>query len=395
MIVGCHSNGATVRRSDFTDEAPGSLVSIGAGLSAFVPNPLPPELRFNAAETALIADAERSLGQLAGAGGMLPNPELVIRPFLRKEAVLSSRIEGTIATVEQLVLFEEADRPESETGDVREVFNYLEALNLGIGALATGYPVSKHLIRQLHGKLMDGVRGSDQKPGEFRTEQNAIGVKGRGIERATYVPPPPTEVIALLDDLERFMQVRHPLPAIVQIALIHYQFESIHPFMDGNGRVGRLLISLLLITYEVMDQPLLYLSDFFDRNRDEYIENLLQVSQTGSWNTWIAFFARGVHEQSNNARTLAVELLDLWQKYRRTIQENGISARALSIVDWLFERPSITVPRAASQLHITQAAARNLVERLESEGIVKEVTGKPRNRIYVATEIVKLTEMTR
>ena len=162
--------------------------------------------------------------------------------------------------------------------------------------------------------------------------------------------------------------------------------------MDGNGRVGRLLISLLMIAYEIMEQPLLYLSDYFDKNRDEYLERLLAVSQTGSWNEWIVFFARGVREQSRIARILASDLLSLRQSYRQTVQDKGISARALSIVDWLFDRPSITVPRAASQLHITQAAARSLVERLENEGILTEITGKSRNRIYVANEIIKLTE---
>ena len=179
-----------MRAEDFSNQSPGVLVSISNGASAYVPSHLPPELRFTAAETTVIADAERALGELAGAGGMLPNPGLIIRPFLRKEAILSSRIEGTIATIEQLILFEEANNPTAEAGDVREVFNYFEALNFGLGALAGGYPISKHLIRQLHGTLMTGVRGSDKHPGEFRTEQNAIGVRGRGIEFATYVPPP-------------------------------------------------------------------------------------------------------------------------------------------------------------------------------------------------------------
>lgn len=381
-----------MRTEDFTSTSPGALVTIERNLHAFVPNNLPPALTFTAAEAALIAEAERALGELAGAGSMLPNPDLIIRPFLRKEAVLSSRIEGTIATIEQLILFEEANSPTSEQGDVREVFNYFEALGSGIEALSAGYPVSKQLIRQLHNTLMSGVRGSDKHPGEFRKEQNAIGIKGRGIEQATYVPPPPTEVLPLLDELERFMLVRHELPAIVQIALIHYQFESIHPFMDGNGRVGRLLISLLMIAYDIMDQPLLYLSDYFERNRDQYLAHLLGVSQAGQWNEWIVFFSTGVREQSRIARQLALDLLHLWQRYRMVVHDRGLSARALTIVDWLFDRPSITVPRAASQLGITQAAARNLVERLESESIVREVTGKARHRIYVAHEILELTE---
>jgi len=381
-----------MRTEDFTSVMPGSLVAIGGGLHAYKPNPLPPVLTLSLPESRLLSEAEHALGELSGAGSMLPNPDLLIRPFLRREAVLSSRIEGTIATIQQLALFEEANAPETETGDVREVFNYLAALNAGLEAISQGYPISNWLIRQLHEQLMTNVRGSDQNPGSFRVEQNAIGVRGRGFEQASYIPPPPTDLPELLGDLERFIQQPADMPVLAQIALIHYQFEAIHPFMDGNGRIGRLLISMLLCKYAVMSQPLLYLSDYFERNRDEYISYLLSVSQRGEWNNWISFFAVGVAEQARDARQRAKALLDLWQSYRERIQASGHSSRALTLVDWLFDRPTLTVTRAAKGLEVTPRAAGNLVEKLVHAGILTEITGKSRYRLFVANEILALTE---
>jgi Fic family protein len=362
------------------------------GLMAFRPDSLPPELAFSLTESGLLSEAEHALGELSGAGGMLPNPNLLIRPFLRREAILSSRIEGTIATAQQLVLFEEANSPADETGDVRQVFNYLVALNSGLEALAHGHPISKWLIRQLHETLMTHVRGSDQNPGAFRTEQNAIGRRGRRFEDASYIPPPPSELPLLLDDLEQFAQARADMPVVAQIAIIHYQFEAIHPFMDGNGRIGRLLISLLLCAYGALSQPLLYLSDYLDRHRDEYIDRLLSVSQRGAWNEWIMFLAAGVIEQARDALARTRELLELWQRYRHQVQESRYSARTLTIVDWLFERPSVTVSRVARGLNVTPPAASNLIDKLVDSGILREATGQTRNRVFVADEILQLTE---
>jgi Fic family protein len=381
-----------MRTDDFTSAAPGSLVAIGGGIQAYRPAPLPPVLTLSLAESRVLSEAEHALGELSGAGSMLPNPDLLIRPFLRREAVLSSRIEGTIATIGQLALFEGANAPESETGDVREVFNYLAALDAGFDSIAQGYPISNWLMRQLHKQLMTNVRGSDQSPGSFRVKQNAIGVRGRGFDHASYIPPPPTDLPELLGDLERFIQQPAEMPVLAQIALVHYQFEAIHPFMDGNGRIGRLLIALLLCQYGVLSQPLLYLSDYFERNRDEYIYRLLSVSQRGEWNEWISFFATGVAEQARDARERAKALLDLWQSYRRRIQASGHSSRTLTLVDWLFDRPTLTVTRAAQGLEVTPRAAGNLVEKLVQAGILTEITGRPRYRMFVANEILELTE---
>jgi Fic family protein len=381
-----------MRTDDFTSAAPGSLVAIGGGIQAYRPAPLPPVLTLSLAESRVLSEAEHALGELSGAGSMLPNPDLLIRPFLRREAVLSSRIEGTIATIGQLALFEEANAPESETGDVREVFNYLAALDAGFDSIAQGYPISNWLMRQLHKQLMTNVRGSDQSPGSFRVKQNAIGVRGRGFDHASYIPPPPTDLPELLGDLERFIQQPAEMPVLAQIAQVHYQFEAIHPFMDGNGRIGRLLIALLLCQYGVLSQPLLYLSDYFERNRDEYIYRLLSVSQRGEWNEWISFFATGVAEQARDARERAKALLDLWQSYRRRIQASGHSSRTLTLVDWLFDRPTLTVTRAAQGLEVTPRAAGNLVEKLVQAGILTEITGRPRYRMFVANEILELTE---
>lgn len=381
-----------MRASEFTKESPGELIQINDGYMAYRPAPLPPDINFTLAESRLLAEAEHALGELSGAGEMLPNPELLIRPFLRREAVLSSRIEGTIATIQQLAFFEEDDAPETETGDVREVFNYVAALSAGLSSIAEGHPINKTLIRQLHRYLMTNVRGSDRNPGSFRTEQNAIGTRGGEIDTARYVPPPPTDLHYLLDDLEKFMRRRADMPVVAQVALIHYQFEAIHPFMDGNGRIGRLLISLLLCYYESLTQPLLYLSDYFDRNRDQYIEHLLAISQRGAWNEWIAFFAVGTRDQAREARGLTRELLDLLQKYRRNVEDSRFPARAVRIVDLLFERPVITISRAAKELGVTPRAASSLISKLESIGIVTEGTGKPRNRVFVATELIRLTD---
>jgi Fic family protein len=381
-----------MRTDDFTSAAPGSLVAIGGGIQAYRPAPLPPVLTLSLAESRVLSEAEHALGELSGAGSMLPNPDLLIRPFLRREAVLSSRIEGTIATIGQLALFEEANAPESETGDVREVFNYLAALDAGFDSIAQGYPISNWLMRQLHKQLMTNVRGSDQSPGSCRFNQKSNCVRGRGFDHASYIPPPPTDLPELLGDLERFIQQPAEMPVLAQIALVHYQFEAIHPFMDGNGRIGRLLIALLLCQYGVLSQPLLYLSDYFERNRDEYIYRLLSVSQRGEWNEWISFFATGVAEQARDARERAKALLDLWQSYRRRIQASGHSSRTLTLVDWLFDRPTLTVTRAAQGLEVTPRAAGNLVEKLVQAGILTEITGRPRYRMFVANEILELTE---
>lgn len=356
------------------------------GYLTFVPNPLPPALAFELEDIQLLSAADRALGELAGVGRMLPNPHLLIQPFLRKEAVLSSRIEGTEADLRDLLLFEEAGEPESETGDVREVRNYVSALNYGIERLAT-LPVSLRLIREVHGILLAGVRGQKMRPGEFRGVQNWIAPPGSGIERAIHVPPPVEELDSALQAFERYVAQDDGLPFLVRLAIIHYQFEAIHPFMDGNGRVGRLLIPLLLHERGYLPQPLLYLSAYLDRRRDDYFGLLSRVTHEGAWLDWVRFFLQGMASQASDAIARSTRILDLWQRYRRHYQAAGSGGRLLQLIDALFARPTITITRAATELEITYRAAQQHVQRLENDGILLEVTGQQRNRVYLALEV--------
>jgi Fic family protein len=286
--------------SEFSPAAPGRVVKVHTGFWAYVPNPLPPPLD--------------STWQLAGLARTLPNPHLLIRPFVRREAVLSSRIEGTEASLSDLFFFEAASAPAQAAGDVLEVANYVKALEYGLTRLAD-LPVSPRLLREMHERLMTDVRGRHLAPAEFRRSQNWIGPPGCSLAEATYVPPPPDLMDATLADLERYIHARSDLPPLVRLALIHYQFEAIHPFLDGNGRIGRLLITLLLAVWGLLPQPVLYLSAFFERHRSEYYDRLLAVSRRAEWEVWIEYFLAGVCSQAQDARDRSRRLLDLRETY--------------------------------------------------------------------------------
>ena len=376
--------------SDFTDDAPGELVKTTVeGLWAFVPDPLPPRLEIGPATIRRLSAADFALGELKGVGQMLPNPQLLINPFLRREAVLSSRIEGTIASLDQLILFEVEPSRESQNPDVGEVANYVSAMELGLQRL-TEFPVSLRLIRELHEKLLTGVSGQDRRPGEFRQTQNAIGQQGRPPEEARYIPPPVAQMTQALSDLELFIHQPSDLPFLVQLALVHYQFEAIHPFLDGNGRIGRLLLSLLLCEKGYLTQPLLYLSAFLEKHRDRYIDLLLRVSQEGDWAGWVDFFLEGVAEQSRDVVERSGLLLELRQQYRERAQTARASALPLQLVDELFSVPALTISMARQRLEVTYVSAQRSIERLVALGILEEVTGQQRNRIYLAMEIMEI-----
>jgi Fic family protein len=332
-----------------------------------------------------------ALGELKGLGQRLPNPDLLIGPYLRREAVLSSRIEGTLATAEELLLFEVQPEGTPKTPDVFEVFNYVRALQFGLKRLQE-IPVSLRLLRELHAILMEGVRGEDRRPGEFRTNQNWIGTPGQSIQEARYVPPAQAEMNHALDAFEKYVHQPAQFPALIELAFVHYQFEAIHPFRDGNGRIGRLLISLLLCERGLLTHPLLYLSAYFEKNRRDYYDHLLRVSQTGSWQDWVGFFLAGVAQQSQDAIQRSQRLLKLWEEYRRRLQRVRASALLLRLVDELFARPAITVNSARRRLGVTHRTARLNVYRLAKEGILREGTGKQRNRVYVAPEIIEIVE---
>lgn len=357
---------------------------------AFVPNNLPPKIDRTAELVRILSDADRAIGRLHGIGLNLPNPNLLITPFIRREAELSSRIEGTQANIEQLYLFEvQEPAANAKTSDVKEVVNYVLALEHAL-ARSSELPVCLRLIRELHAILLKGVRGEQSTPGEFRKVQNWIGPKGTPIEQASYVPPPPDRMVESLDAFEKFLNSpAGSLPVLLWLAMVHYQFEAIHPFLDGNGRIGRVLITLLLCSKGVLDKPLLYLSVYFERNRQEYYERLLRVSTNGQWTEWLMFFLRGIVEQSEDAFQKARQLLDLQQQYHGIVKSRR-SAAQMRLVDLLIERPVITTVFAGKYLNVTYAAAQRNIAMLIKEGILKELTGRKRNRVYIAEQVLQI-----
>ena len=372
---------------DFTADAPGKLVPMQGGHVAFVPNPLPPALRYEGKIPRLIEDANLALGDLRGSAQTLPNPHMLIRAFQQREALLSSRIEGTVADPHEL-LFADVKKQETLTPNVREVRNYVEALNFGLGRLAD-IPVSLRLIRDVHKKLMHAVRGQEQRPGEFRDVPNYIGRPG-GFENARYIPPPPAELQPALDQFEKFMHAESDIPALVRLALIHYQFEAIHPFRDGNGRIGRLLLSLLLCDWKLLPKPLLYLSAYFDKHHEAYFDHLLAVSQRGAWNDWIGFFLQGVAEQALDAIDRSRKLLNLRSEYREKLQAKHASALTLKLVDYLFDLPAMTVPLAKAKLRVSYPGAKHNVVKLVDAGILQLSEEKHHPALYVAPGIFEL-----
>lgn len=368
---------------------PGRLVRIGEGYSAFVPDPPPHDIEWTPALVRGLSEADRLIGRLAGEGGRLPNPHLLMRPFIAREAVLSSRIEGTQATLGELLASEAGAIIERSPDDLREVGNYVVALEYGIKRLTT-LPLSLRLVRELHKKLMTGVRGNTARPGEFRRTQNWIGAPGSKIENATYVPPPPNEMMKALDGWERFMHLR-TMPPLVQIAIGHYEFEAIHPFLDGNGRVGRLLITLFLVERRILPSPLLYLSAFFEATRREYYDRLRGVTEAGRWGDWVEYFLNGVARQSEDALSRAERvnaLLIKWQK-----QMAGSPSKVpLQLVDLLAENPFCTIGGVAKRLHIAFTTAQRAVERLERSKILVRTSEARRDRIYCARAILDILE---
>lgn len=376
-----------MRAEDFADSSPGHLVTTDGGALAFVPNPTPTTMPVTADLVMRLSEASAAAGALAGMTRVLPNPYMLIRPFLRREAVVSSRIEGTRAGLDELLVFEETHREQDPDSDVREVANYVRALEYGF-ARPEERPISLGIIKEMHFLLMDGVRGGDRHPGEFRVIQNYIGRAGAKTSEARFVPAPPTELSRLLADLERAMNEPSDLPPLVRVAYLHYQFETIHPFLDGNGRLGRLLIPLLLSEWGFLPQPVLYLSDYFDHHSGGYRDGLLRVSQQGDWAGWLAYFLDAVTAQSVALVARTEALLALQRRYRLDLQSTEQSMRLLLLVEDLFERPTITIKRAAKRLGVVVTTAAALIQRLEDRGILVEVTGGRRNRVYLARGIV-------
>lgn len=375
--------------SHFVEHPGGRIVRTPRDYWAYVPASLEPAIELNMALIRRLSDADRAVSELAGVARTLPNPHLLIGPFMRQEAVISSKIEGTQASFSDLLYFEAARIKEDQVPDVREVANYVKAMEYGLSRL-NDLPMSLRLIKELHSILMDGVRGYRSTPGEFRRSQNWIGPPGCSLSGASYVPPPVNEMKDALSDLESYFHSGTDTPPLIRLAMIHYQFESIHPFLDGNGRIGRLLTALQLVAYDLLPQPLLYLSAFFEQNRDQYYDLLLDVSRKGAWENWIMFFLHAVEVQSKDAVTRSDRLLDLWQGYRDRLQEARASALLLQLVDYLFGFPAVTNPMATKKLGVTPRSTQLNIDKLIASGILEEITGQKRNRMYVAKEIINI-----
>ncbi|CAG0943490.1 hypothetical protein GPROT2_02145 [Gammaproteobacteria bacterium] len=369
-------------------EAParaGRYVTQPTGYRAFMPAPLPPQpaLALGGELQGLLSAADRALGRLDGSVLTLPNPDLFVFMYVRKEAVLSSQIEGTQSSLQDLLAAEAQLFEQTLPRDVNEVINYVRAMNRGLARLAE-LPVSVRLIREIHAELMRGVRGGRLQPGELRTSQNWIGPAGSTLNTATFVPPPHHAVPAALGDLETFLHASDDLPPLVKIALAHVQFETIHPFLDGNGRVGRLLITFLLTERGVLHKPVLYLSHYFKQHRQTYYEHLQAVCDQGAWEAWLAFFLRGVIEVAGEAAETARRILQLREQHRAAItaQLGRAAGNGHKVLESLFDRPIVAVNDVQKLTGTTYAAANNLVSRLVKLGILSEMTGYARNRRF-------------
>lgn len=369
-----------------------STTTVGETVRAFIPRPLPPSpaVELGGARALLLEKALVACGRLDGITVLLPHPDLFLYAYVRREAVLSSQIEGTQSSLSDLLLFEAEEAPGVPFDDVREVSNYVRALEHGVKRLHEGFPLSNRLIREIHGILLESGRGAGRQPGEYRTSQNWIGGTRPG--NAHFVPPPPQEVPRCMGDLEKFLHRRNDgLATLVRAALAHAQFETIHPFLDGNGRAGRLLISLMLFEGGVLRKPLLYLSLYFKQHREEYYRQLDQVRETGDWEAWLDFFLEGVTMTAAQAVETAHRLLRLFEVSHNLVQGLGRSAaNTLRVLDALQARPVATIHDLAERSGVSYPTAGRAVASLQTMGIVTEITGKRRERVFVYHEYLSI-----
>ncbi len=351
---------------------------------AFVPPQLPPSppVRLNALY-GLLDESNRALGRLDGVASILPDTPLFLYMYVRKEALLSSQIEGTQSSLSDLLLFESDESPGVPLNDVQEVSNYVAAMYHGLECLRGGFPLSLRLMREIHGVLLSKGRGSTRQPGEFRQSQNWIGGTRPG--NAMFVPPPQDRVIACMGDLEKFIYSDSSrLPLLIKAGLIHVQFETIHPFLDGNGRLGRLLITFLLCAEGALKEPLLYLSLFFKNKRQQYYDLLQRVRQEGDWESWLEFFLTGVKETSDQAAETARQILFLFEKDRLVIEGLGRpAASALRVHQYLQSKPILSVPKASEEMNLSSPTVRKSLSHLKKLGLVRETTGKRRGQVFV------------
>ena len=373
----------------FRNSPSGHLIPTIQGCFAFVPNPLPPPSVDLLPLLPAVARATHALGELSGIGQTLPNPFLLIRPFMRMEAIASSKIEGTVTTPSELFMLEVSDDAKARS-DTREVRNYIRAMQHGLDRVKEEFPISRRLICEIHRVLMSDIaphRGSYFTPGELKKNQNWIGA--RLIGNAKFVPPPPDESENSLSQLEKYInQQEDDVPLIIKSAYIHYQFEAIHPFPDGNGRIGRLLIPLLLYSRKELSHPMLYLSSFFETNYEKYIETMYEISRIGAWEAWVEFFLEGIEVTCRDAIKKACALQELHGQYRERVQEARSSALLAKLIDHLFNAPATTIPYAMKTLEISYNSAKANIKRLEELGIITEQPRSHHPKWFFATEII-------
>ena len=358
------------------------------GYYAFRPAPIPRRMPLDDRTISLMSEADRALGRLAGAGRILPNPHLLVRPYLTREALASNRIEGTQASLSDVFDVEADARDEDD--QLTEVTNYIDAFEFGTELLGE-VPISTRFLCRIHDVLLTGVRGQDRDPGHVRRSQNWIGSADNTPDTATFVPPTVDDLGAALTDLERFIHDDHDLPPLIATALAHYQFETIHPFLDGNGRLGRLLIVFLLIERDLLPSPLLYLSGFFESHRSDYYDRLQAVRERGQMQEWLQFFLTVVTTQATDAVDRAEQLVDLREDYRQRLA--GRRARFPEVIDLVFENPIVTSQRVARALDITDAGAKNLIRGLADVDILVE--GDPtsrRKKRWIGTDVLAILD---
>lgn len=379
-----------MRESDFTDASPGRLVPAdtldGSYWPAFVPNPLPPAIEWSSELVNLLSNADWALSRLDGRGADLPDPNLLIGPMSAREAVASTRIEGGLSDIIGLYQYQITDT-DDDRRDAEEVNNHIKALRFGLARIAE-LPLSLRLIREMHQVLMSGARGQNRRPGEFRKVQAIISGPLAGIQNARYVPPPNGEMMPALYELERFLHTKSDLPLLVQLALIHYQFEAIHPFEDGNGRTGRLLLTLLLCSRNYLAHPWLYLSDYLDANRQVYVDLLLGVSLNGDWEQWLRFFLQAIAAVARDAFDRVEKLLHIRAEHQNQVRHHRAAGSAFQLIDSLFELPYITAGRVSGVLGVSHPAAQGYISRMVDAGILSLVDGSSRPRLYVAQGIL-------
>jgi len=351
---------------------------------AFIPNQLPPKpyLNLDKKTIELLSKADTAIGRLSGISEALPNPELFVAMYVRKEAVLSSQIEGTESSLEDVLEYESENRPKTLPNDVVEVVNYVKAMNYGLKRV-NELPLSLRLIKEIHAELMRGVRGGDKTPGEFRKSQNWIGPKGCDLSNARFVPPPPHEMIKALGELEKYMHFKLSYPLLIECGLIHFQFETIHPFLDGNGRIGRLLIAFFLCHKKILTKPLLYLSHYFKQNRLEYYDRLMAVREEGDFESWVNFFLRGVASVAEEACGTSNKIIDLKNKDKnKIIKTCKETSKAAVFYEKIFDKPIVSINDVMKIMNTTFPTATDICKKLIRLDVLKEITGKERNKLF-------------